>query len=119
MYGIVLWSDVNDRSAVIWCEDHGDLAFLQHDRFARGAPLEAGDWVRFEVTVAGRMRLARSVELVENGAARALPRCLAEAAMATSDGIEGSRQTTERVVTLHGKVAHPRHGQAAPQASSA
>ena len=28
MLGVVLWSDVSDRKAVIWCEDQGDLAYV-------------------------------------------------------------------------------------------
>lgn len=27
MLGVVLWADIDDRKAVIWCEDHGNLAY--------------------------------------------------------------------------------------------
>lgn len=27
MLGIIIWSDPEAHKAVIWCEDHGDLAF--------------------------------------------------------------------------------------------
>ncbi len=29
MYGVVLWSDPQKRQAVVWCSDHGDLAYVQ------------------------------------------------------------------------------------------
>ena len=28
MYGVVLWIDKNAQKAVIWCEDHGNLAYF-------------------------------------------------------------------------------------------
>ncbi len=28
MYGVILWSDQEAQRAVIWCEDHGKLAYL-------------------------------------------------------------------------------------------
>ena len=28
MLGVVLWSDSSENNAVIWCEDHGDLAYF-------------------------------------------------------------------------------------------
>ncbi|NIY98004.1 hypothetical protein HC022_17720 [Salipiger sp. HF18] len=31
MYGVVLWADHSDHKAVIWCEDHGDLAFYRNE----------------------------------------------------------------------------------------
>ncbi len=100
MFGIVLWSDPDDRKAVIWCEDHGELAFLQRDREDRAVPLEAGDWVTFAVTVSGRMRLAYDVEVMEQASAPALPVRLAEAAV----GMGGAE-----VVVLHASARHGPH----------
>lgn len=28
MYGVILWSDEITQKAVIWCEDHGRLAYF-------------------------------------------------------------------------------------------
>ena len=28
MYGVILWSDQKAQRAVIWCEDHGKLAYF-------------------------------------------------------------------------------------------
>ncbi|MEY8840788.1 hypothetical protein AB9K41_17330 [Cribrihabitans sp. XS_ASV171] len=106
MFGIVLWSDADDRKAVIWCEDHGDLAYLQRDRKERAVPLEAGDWVTFEVTVSGRMRLAYDVEVMEQGSAPALPVQLAEAAGGTG-GRRGAEVVVLRAGALYGSSDEP------------
>jgi len=53
MFGVILWADSASRKAVIWCEDQGDLAYLD------AAPriddvctlfFETGDYVEFDVT---------------------------------------------------------------------
>ena len=63
MYGVVLWTDQRENRAVIWCEDHGDLAFY---RGAAGgdAAMSAGDLVEFDLRDAGDMRLADLPRLV-------------------------------------------------------
>ncbi len=63
MYGVVLWTDQRENRAVIWCEDHGDLAFY---RGASGddAAMAAGDLVEFDLQDAGDMRLADMPRLV-------------------------------------------------------
>lgn len=51
MFGVVLWSDGSDKKAVIWCEDHGDLAYfcagdsLEFD----GGSFDPGDLVQFDL----------------------------------------------------------------------
>lgn len=65
MYGIVLWSGNEGRKAVIWCEDHGDLAFFETVADPVDGPrLEAGDMVRFRSEAGRRMRLAVDLERV-------------------------------------------------------
>lgn len=66
MYGVVLWSDIEERKAVIWCEDHGDLAFYsgQCDLFLDGPLLDAGDLVYFQISEGQEMRLASNPRLV-------------------------------------------------------
>lgn len=66
MFGVVLWSDCATQKAVIWCEDHGELAYfdaVEHPG-AVDLALEPGDLVRFELCQAGRMRLVRNPCLV-------------------------------------------------------
>jgi len=66
MYGVVLWSDVDDRKAVIWCEDHGDLAFYsgQDEAAMNGPNLDTGDLVHFQVSEGQKMRLASNPRLI-------------------------------------------------------
>lgn len=66
MFGVVLWSDRNQNRAVIWCEDHGDLAFFKGDGIGAmdGAEMEPGDLVQFDISKERHMRLARNPRLV-------------------------------------------------------
>lgn len=67
MIGVVLWSDHDDRKAVIWCEDQGDLAFLSdtsNDHIERARFYNVGDVVSFELTFEKNMRLAVNPMLV-------------------------------------------------------
>ncbi|MFC3615087.1 hypothetical protein ACFORG_15065 [Lutimaribacter marinistellae] len=80
MNGIVLWCGTDNRHAVIWCEDHGDLAYFRGDCATAMESLEAGDWVRFDVTVAGQMRIATEVEVMDLAKVSGLPATLNDAA---------------------------------------
>ena len=68
MFGVVLWSDRKENKAVIWCEDHGDLAFYRACGEDAGVPLDTGDWVQFDLTTERNMRFARNPRLVAEGA---------------------------------------------------
>lgn len=62
MCGVVLWADQCDQKAVIWCEDHGDLAYY-HDKDANshdGLSLDAGDLIQFELFQEHDLRLVRN-----------------------------------------------------------
>ena len=66
MFGVVLWSSREVLNAVIWCEDHGDLAFLDEtggDGETQGLP-EPGDLVRFEIQWDSTVRRARNASVV-------------------------------------------------------
>lgn len=69
MFGVVLWSDTEDRKAVIWCEDHGDLAFYNKTEELCSAEfaLDAGDLVQFDLTVDRHLRFAHNPRLVSEG----------------------------------------------------
>lgn len=67
MFGVVLWSDVQDQKAVIWCEDHGDLAYYRKPKFGRAIDLDAGDWVQFDLSLDEHLRLAHNPKLVSEG----------------------------------------------------
>lgn len=66
MYGVVLWSDADDRQAVIWCEDHGDLAFVDKGgRDMDDCPgLAPGDLVCFELQIDSQIRKAINPSVV-------------------------------------------------------
>ncbi len=68
MNGVVLWSDAADRKAVIWCEDHGDLAFYRQPEGGAAVALDVGDWVQFDLTIERSLRCARNPRLMGSGA---------------------------------------------------
>ena len=68
MFGVVLWSDTQDRKAVIWCEDHGDLAYYRSPENGTDVSLDAGDWVQFEMTMDRHLRFAHNPRLLSEGA---------------------------------------------------
>lgn len=67
MYGVVIWSDEDEQKAVIWCEDHGDLAFYRQADGDGRLTLDAGDWVQFDLTMEQHMRYALNPRLVAEG----------------------------------------------------
>lgn len=80
MFGVVLWTDTTGLRAVIWCEDHGDLAYYngpdaeQEDPASAltGAPLDAGDLVQVDVRRTGAHRAAHNPQPVQRGYSRGL-----------------------------------------------
>ncbi|WP_146589898.1 hypothetical protein [Puniceibacterium confluentis] len=66
MYGVVLWTDTAEKKAVIWCEDHGNLAFYSGtDQSAvEGVSLDAGDLIQFDMNEESNLRRARNPQLV-------------------------------------------------------
>lgn len=81
MHGVVLWSDQAQDRAVIWCEDHGDLAFYRGQGSDAGAAagLTAGDMIAFDLCEGGEMRLARKPRLVAQESHPTLSRALRQA----------------------------------------
>ena len=66
MIGVILWSDPAAKKAVIWCEDHGDLAFLSRPETA-GLPdvfVDVGDVVEFDLLAQRNTRRAENVKLI-------------------------------------------------------
>lgn len=93
MFGVVLWSDINERKAVIWCEDHGDLAFYKQPEHEEQLPLDAGDWVQFDLTMERQMRLAHNPRLVSEGVYPGLADALGDAG---SQGAVQPKRPAER-----------------------
>ena len=63
MIGVVLWSSIERQKAVIWCEDHGALAYLhgQENLLAGCAWPDAGDLIELESETVGELRMAHAV----------------------------------------------------------
>ncbi|WP_057789568.1 hypothetical protein [Roseovarius atlanticus] len=66
MYGAVLWADRCTNRALIWCEDHGDLAFFEGEpaNMSDASTFEEGDFVAFKIRDGRGMRLAFEVKVV-------------------------------------------------------
>lgn len=81
MLGVVLWSDSSDNKAVIWCEDHGDLAYFNGGAEApvEGVDLDAGDLVCFEIQQEKHLRYAHNPRRIEQGAYEGLAEQLQDA----------------------------------------
>ncbi|MFY0309218.1 hypothetical protein ACFMBG_04885 [Leisingera sp. D0M16] len=68
MIGVVLWRDETLTKAVIWCEDQGDLAFYANEGGAEFREFNPGDWVEFDLTISGNIRIAENLSvLIEQG----------------------------------------------------
>lgn len=102
MYGVILWSDMSKKCAVIWCEDHRSLAYFSRssDTCKSLTLLAPGDLVQFDVREEGDMRIALNPSLVAPGHYEGL----------TDDLI---RATTPRD-TLHKTTPCPSHASGAP-----
>lgn len=66
MFGVVLWCDSAENKAVIWCEDHGDLAFFRDE--GEYLPLDAGDLVVFDVSCEAQFRYAHNPRRIQGDA---------------------------------------------------
>lgn len=66
MIGVVVWSSADKEKAVIWCEDHAALAYLQgRENLANpGFWPQPGDLVELESEIVGPLRNARRVSLL-------------------------------------------------------
>ena len=88
MLGLVLWCGRDAGDALIWCEDHGELASFK----ATGGlsqRLRAGDLVQVRLSEARGARRALELQVVARGVAAELPQRLRQAAMyRVSEGAE-------------------------------
>ena len=69
MIGVVLWTDPRQAEAVIWCEDHGDLALYRSNEATccTGLVFGVGDLVRFDVETRRSLRFAANPTVLEQG----------------------------------------------------
>ncbi len=66
MIGVVVWSSAEREKAVIWCEDHAALAYLQgrENLMRESFWPQPGDLVELETEVMGDLRHARRVAML-------------------------------------------------------
>ena len=67
MNGVILWTDTTQREAVVWCDAHGELAFIDgqtEDPDVRGF-FAVGDLVTFDLTSRGRTKHAQNPVLLD------------------------------------------------------
>jgi len=131
MYGVVLWSDSRQTKAVIWCEDHRNLAFFKRDGEAGpgmpggGTRFVPGDLVEFDLREENDLRLAVDPCLVApheypslaadlRSACAGLER--APVGMPRAEPRSEPAQRTGRVVVLHPQPATAQRRLAACQA---
>ncbi len=100
MYGVVLWSDRQDRKAVIWCEDHGDLAYYRETEDSASVPLDAGDWVQFDVASDRKQRKAYNPRLIAEGAFSGLADQLTKAAPTPKPAPAPARRKSAEVISF-------------------
>lgn len=80
MFGVILWSDRESGKAVIWCEDHGDLAFFRETEPGTEVLLAAGDLVEFDETFDRQFRFAKNLKVVSDSFSSGLADALAYSA---------------------------------------
>lgn len=82
MFGIVLSSNHAERTALIWCDDHKDLAVLRlsGNWDEHLSPPEPGDMIRFDLHEGDGVRTAANARCVAPGLHPGLPDALRTAA---------------------------------------
>ena len=79
VYGVVLYVNNQKGTAVIWCEDQGDLAYVTpgDDTAQLGTDIDAGDLILCSIDEADlECRRVRQMRRVEYRSHKALPRML-------------------------------------------
>ena len=67
MIGVILWNDTATSRAVIWCEDHGGLAYVSgsDNEAEEFQPKRVGDVVTFDLQLDGSVRRALNVSVIK------------------------------------------------------
>ncbi|MDF3853429.1 hypothetical protein ACDP63_08050 [Paracoccus sp. P2] len=101
MIGVILWSSPAKEKAVIWCEDHGALAYLQgrENLFVPTEWPEAGDLVELEFEMQADLRHARLVSIVGGDKRSELPGLLRDMGERNRDGKAAPARPVLRVIS--------------------
>ena len=102
MLGVVIWTDVAENKAIIWCEDHGELAFLgeQPQVGTDTLSFDQGDLIQFDLTEHRNLRLARNAKKVAQHYCSDLGEVIATAQAVQADIIAGSSTQSARLISL-------------------
>lgn len=100
MLGVVIWTDAAENKAIIWCEDHGKLAFLgQCNHGEDFLKVDQGNLIQFDLAEYRTMRLAQN------------PRKIAQHYCADLDGVLAKAQSVksdiEKAMPERAKARHP------------
>lgn len=106
MLGVVVWANLEQETMVVWCEDHGQIAYARGlDCLLQGAghsPSQAwpaaGDLVAIRTHMAGGLRRITSLRMIEKEWRPDLPGLLAA---------EAERQPQPGSVMLRAVAASP------------
>lgn len=84
MIGVIVWSSGDREKAVIWCEDHAALAYLEGRNNLTNPAVwpRPGDLVELDSEMAGQLRHARRVALISDREYAHLPEMLRRSAPA-------------------------------------
>lgn len=102
MFGVVLWCSSADQKAVVWCEDHGDLAFFDQSVDTRDSAtssnvnFDAGDLICFDLSEDGQMRQVMNPRLVAEDRYPGLASNLQNAGQMASSSPQKAEQKRER-----------------------
>lgn len=90
MIGVILWKSASNSTAIIWCEDHGKLAYHKADGASASLSLvEIGDMVQFDLNEIGAMRRAGAMQVLERGAFGNLASQMAASGVAQNSAFSG------------------------------
>ncbi|TCL09738.1 hypothetical protein BXY66_1795 [Shimia isoporae] len=99
MLGVVLWHDKKRNRAVIWCEDHGKLAYFNGNEALQGCDsntLGEGDLVRFDVSEERTLRYARNPTTVQRGVGYGLPAIVRASGVQNGDRHQTAKSPKQR-----------------------
>ena len=112
MIGVVIWSAEAESKAIIWCEDHGELAYLRQSphKAASAERFDEGDLIQFDVTELNNLRLAKNPRRIAQHYCCDLSSVIATAG-AVKDSLEAAPKAADvsagNVVQLHPAKGDP------------
>ncbi|MEL7093102.1 MAG: hypothetical protein AAFN94_15320 [Pseudomonadota bacterium] len=100
MIGVILWSDPTKQTAVVWCEDQGNLAYLSQPHLAdlSGSFVDAGDVIEFDMTTERSKREIENVRLLAQASGMPLVNTLRQSAR--QDGRASVSSRSARIIPL-------------------